>query len=175
MRSAVPHYLAGNRRCEHGGGDWSQSSRADRGALLQLVHDEEERTMAPLTMTPFLRNALMIDAAASLLVGLPMAAAAHPLAALLGLPVPLLFWAGVICLPYAALLAMFSREQSIGAGVLIAIIVGNSLWVVACLLLAFAGWMLPTALGVGFLLVQAVFVGLFAELQWIGWRRAAAA
>ena len=140
-----------------------------------LINDEEERTMPTLTMNRFLRNALTIDAVASLLVGLPMAAAAHPLAALLGLPAPLLFWAGVICLPYAALLAMFSRESSIGTGVLIAIIVGNTLWVIACLLLAFAGWMLPTALGIGFLLAQAVFVALFAELQWIGWRRAATA
>ena len=41
--------------------------------------------------------------------------------------------------------------------------------------LAFAGWVLPTALGLAFLIAQAAFVALFAELQWMGWRRAVAA
>jgi hypothetical protein len=130
--------------------------------------------MSRLTMTPFLRNALVLDAVASALVGLPMAAAAHPLGEALGLPAPLLFWAGVLCLPYAALLAMFSREATVGVSVIRAVVIGNAFWVLGCLALAFAGWVLPTTLGVAFLIAQAVFVGLFAELQWMGWRRAAA-
>jgi hypothetical protein len=130
--------------------------------------------MSQLTMTRFLRNALVIDAVASALVGLPMAAAAHPLGAALGLPAPLLFWAGVLCLPYAALLAMLSREATVSSTAIRTVVIGNAFWVLGCLALAFAGWVLPTALGVAFLLAQAVFVGLFAELQWMGWRRAAA-
>jgi hypothetical protein len=144
----------------------------DRRSYTPFIH--EEAIMSRLTMTPFLRNALVLDAVASALVGLPMAAVAHPLGAALGLPPPLLFWAGVLCLPYAALLAMMSRETTVSIAAIRTVVIGNALWVLGCLALAFAGWVLPTALGVAFLLAQAVFVGLFAELQWMGWRRASA-
>lgn len=130
--------------------------------------------MSTLTMTRFLRNALLLDAVASALVGLPMMALAHPLGEALGLPAPLLFWAGVVCLPYAALLTMFSGEASVSVSVIRTVVIGNAFWVLGCLALAFAGWVLPTALGIAFLMAQAVFVALFAELQWLGWRRAAA-
>ncbi len=127
--------------------------------------------MSAIAMNSLLRNALRIDAVASVLVGLPMAAAAHPLAAALGLPVPLLFWAGVICLPYAAILWWMSGQAELPSQAVITVVSGNALWVAGCLALAFAGWTLPTALGVAFLVAQAVFVALFAELQWFGWRR----
>lgn len=130
--------------------------------------------MSRLTMTPFLRNALLLDAAASAVVGLLMAAAAHPLAAALGLPVPLLFWAGLFCLPYAALLVLMSGEVTVSPAAIRTVVIGNAFWVLGCLALAFAGWVLPTGLGVAFLMAQAVLVALFAELQWMGWRRAAA-
>ncbi len=129
--------------------------------------------MSTIAMNRFLRNALLLDAVVSVVVGLPMAAAAHPLAAATGLPVPLLFWAGIICLPYAGLLALFSHQASINSGVVLTVVIGNAVWMLACLALAFAGWVLPTALGIAFLIAQAVFVALFAELQWWGWRRAA--
>lgn len=127
--------------------------------------------MSTIAMNPLLRNALRIDAVASALVGLPMAAAAHPLAAAFGLPAPLLFWAGVICLPYAALLWWLSSEHETSSQAIVMIVSGNALWVAGCIALAFAGWVLPSALGVAFLIAQAVFVALFAELQWFGWRR----
>jgi len=132
-------------------------------------------TMATRTMTRFLRNALVLDAVASALVGLPMAATAHPLAAALGLPVPLLFWAGILCLPYAGLLVWMSREATVSSAAVLTVVIGNAFWVLGCMALAFAGWVLPTALGLAFLIAQAVFVALFAELQWMGWRRAVAA
>jgi len=131
--------------------------------------------MSVLTMNTFLRNALRIDAVSSAVVGLPMAAGAHPLGDALGLPAPLLFWAGLVCLPYAAMLGWMSLQPRLSSTGVCAVVIGNAVWVAGCLALAFAGWALPTALGLGFLLVQAAVVAVFAELQWVGWRRAQAA
>jgi len=58
-----------------------------------------------LNPTPFLRLALLGDAAASGATGLLLAAAAGPLTPFLGLPEPLLRGAGVVLLPYAACIA----------------------------------------------------------------------
>ena len=54
------------------------------------------------------------------------------------------------------------------------LIAGNAAWVAGCLELLFAGPGL-TVMGRAFLVMQAVFVGLLAELEWIGLRRAPAA
>ena len=49
----------------------------------------------------------------------------------------------------------------------------NSAWVAGSLALLVSGAVSPTMLGYAFVLVQAVAVGVLAELQWIGLRREA--
>jgi hypothetical protein len=56
-----------------------------------------------------------------------------------------------------------------------AIIALNLLWVVGSMGLLMGGWVAPTALGTAFVIAQAVAVGVFAELQFIGLRRTQAA
>ena len=54
-----------------------------------------------------------------------------------------------------------------------AVIVSNVAWAVDCVALLLTGWIDPTLLGVAFILVQAVVVAAFAELQVVGLRRLA--
>ena len=121
--------------------------------------------------TPFLRLALLGDAAASGATGLLLAGAAGPLAGLLGLPEPLLRTAGLILLPYAALVAWAGSRPALPRNAVRTIIAVNLLWVIdSAALLAFGP--APRALGVAFVLAQALAVLGFAAAQWTALRRA---
>lgn len=131
--------------------------------------------MSTTTVSPFLRRAMLADAAFSGTSGLILALAAGWLGDLLGLPVPLLRYVGLALLPYAALLAFLATRETLPRGDVWAIIVGNAVWTAASILLLFTGWIEPTTLGVVFVIAQAAVVAVFAELQWFGLKRAALA
>ena len=122
-----------------------------------------------------LRVALLGDAVASGATGLLMAAAAGPLAPLLGLPEPLLRGAGLVLLPYAAVVARLGTRPMPGRGAVRAVVALNLLWVVDSLLLLALRLVAPTGLGVAFVLLQALVVLGFALAQWAGLRQAATA
>jgi hypothetical protein len=121
----------------------------------------------------FLRRALLADAAASGATGLLMAAGADAFSGPLGLPVVLLREAGLVLLPYAALLAWLGLRESLPRAAVWAVIVCNALWAAESLLLLASGWVAPTALGVAFVVAQALAVAGLAGLQWQGLRRSA--
>ena len=125
----------------------------------------------PTIPTPFLRLALLGDAAASGATGLLLAAAAGPLAPLLGLPEPLLRVAGLVLLPYAALVAWAGRAAAPPRGAVWAIIVVNLLWVADSLLLLALPRLAPTGLGIAFVLAQALVVLGFGLAQWAALRQ----
>jgi hypothetical protein len=54
----------------------------------------------------YLRRLLLVDAGSCTIAALLLIGAAAPLGSLLGLPQPLLFWAGIILLPFVALLVV---------------------------------------------------------------------
>lgn len=118
----------------------------------------------------FLRLALLGDAAASGATGLLLAAGAGPLAPLLGLPYPLLLVAGLLLLPYAAVVAWVGMRTAPAAKAVRAIVAVNLLWVADSLLLLVLAPFTPAALGIAFVLVQAVVVLGFAVAQWLGLR-----
>jgi hypothetical protein len=124
--------------------------------------------------TPALRLALLGDAGASLGTGLLLAAAAAPLSGLLGLPEPLLRVAGLILLPYAALVAWVGSRRRPACSAVRAVVAVNAVWVADSLLLLAAGPALagltPGALGIAFVLAQAAVVGGFACAQWAALR-----
>jgi len=93
------------------------------------------------------------------------------LAPLLGLPQPLLFWAGLFLLPWSAFLFALSRRAELSRLLLIDVIAINGLWVVASVAILVAGLVTPNVLGIAFLLVQAAAVAVLAELQFMGLRR----
>jgi hypothetical protein len=121
-----------------------------------------------------LRLALIADAAASGATALLMLAGAGLIAGLLGLPVGLLRYAGLILVPFVAFVAYVGTRPEIPRGAAGAIVVVNFAWVAASVALLVSGAVTPTMLGYAFVLVQALAVGVLAELQWIGLRRTAA-
>ena len=120
----------------------------------------------------FLRYALFADAAASGATGLLMIAGAELLTGLLGLPVALMRESGLLLVPYVALVAFVATRDSIPFVAVKAIIALNVLWVAGSVGLLVGGLVTPTLLGYAFVIVQAVAVGVLAELQIIGLRRA---
>ncbi|MBL8690620.1 MAG: hypothetical protein JNL04_16070 [Rhodospirillaceae bacterium] len=124
-----------------------------------------------MTITPslFLRRALLADAVASAGTGVLMAFGAGLLTSLLGLPEMLLREAGIFLLPYAAFVGWMGTRARLPEGLVWLVIVGNALWTVASI--ALFVWTQPTALGYAFVLGQAVAVGVFAELQYMGLKR----
>ena len=131
-------------------------------------------TFSPLATTgAFLRNVLLADAIVSGATGALMALAAGILEPVLQVPATLLRIAGLALLPYAAFVAMLARRDVLPRGAVWAVVACNALWAVDCVALLFTGWIYPSVLGVAFVVMQAVVVAAFAELQVVGLRRLA--
>lgn len=131
--------------------------------------------MTTFRTTSFLRVVLLADAVASGATGLLMALLAGQLTGLLNLPSTLLVTAGLVLIPYAAAVAFIATRSSLRRPAVWIIIGCNLLWAVDCVLIAVSGWIEPNTLGYAFILAQALIVGAFAELQYVGLRRVAAA
>jgi hypothetical protein len=127
-----------------------------------------------VTITPFLRKALAADALVSGAAAVLMIGGAGLLGPFLGLPTPLLFWAGIALVPFVATLVAVLRREAVSRLVLIDIIGVNTLWVIGSFAIMLTGGVAPNLLGILFVSAQALTVALFAELQFIGLRRARA-
>lgn len=128
-----------------------------------------------ITVTPFLRNVLFADALVSGAAGILMMLGAPLLAPLLGLPAELLFWARIALVPFVAVLVVIARRATVSKLVMIDIIIINALWVIGSFGLLVSGLVAPNLLGIAFVTAQALTVAVFAELQFVGIRRAAVA
>ena len=124
-----------------------------------------------LRQNTFLRYTLLADAVASGTTGLMMIAAAGLLEGLLGLPTALMREAGLVLVPYVAFVAWVGTRAAIARPAVQAIIAMNVLWVLGSVALLVGGFVAPTVLGYAFVIMQAVVVGVLAELQLIGLRR----
>ena len=118
-----------------------------------------------IQINSYVRNVLSLDAATSGIAGVAMIAGAGFISGLTALPSSLLFWAGVILLPWTALLAYFSRRSTMSRIAMIDIVAVNALWVVASIGILVAGLVTPNMLGVAFVIAQAAAVLLFTVLQ----------
>jgi hypothetical protein len=137
----------------------------------QPINGANKRSPVMLRQNTFLRYALLADAVASGATGLLMIAGAGLLEGLLGLPTALTREAGLVLVPYVAFVAWVGTRAAISRPAVQAIIVMNALWVVGSVLVLVGGFVAPTVLGYAFVIAQAVVVGVFAELQFIGLRR----
>lgn len=126
-----------------------------------------------ISVSPFLRNVLLLDALATGACAIIVLGGAHMLSPLLGIPYGLLFWSGVVLVPFVLAVLAVSRRQTVSSTMVLEIIAINALWVVASFGLLFSGIISPNLLGIAFVSVQAVAVALFAELQYVGLRRQA--
>ena len=122
----------------------------------------------------FLRRALFADAAVSGAAGLLMFVGAGPLQGLLHVPEQLLLVAGAILIPYALELVLLARRSPLGAPFVWAVIATNVTWALGSVLLLISKIVQPNALGYAFVLAQAIAVAAFAELQYVGLRKATA-
>ena len=119
----------------------------------------------------FVRRLLLTDALVSGATGALMAGAAPILESWLGLPAPLLRFAGIALLPFAAVVGWLALQTSPARAAVQAIVAANFAWVAASILLLAAGGVNPTALGIAFVIFQAVVVGCLGELQYMAARR----
>lgn len=128
-----------------------------------------------IAITPYVRNTLLLDGLVSGAAGVVMAAGASLLSPWLALPADLLFWAGIVLLPWCAALVILARRAAISRMMMLDVIGINALWVAASFGIMIAGIVQPSLLGVLFITAQALTVGLFVALQIGAMRRAGAA
>ncbi|GAA1394217.1 hypothetical protein [Catellatospora coxensis] len=125
------------------------------------------------TATPrLLRNALRVDAIASGATGIGFLAAGRLHADLFGLPVALTLPTGLFLLAFAAFVGFTATRPEVNLRAVRSIIVLNLGWVLLSAAVLATGLAPLTALGTVYVLAQAAAVGLLAELQFIGVRRA---
>lgn len=120
-----------------------------------------------------LRGALLADAAFSGAAALLLIAGAGALDSVLGLPAVFLRTVGLILIPFVAGVAYLLSRDDIPRGGAWAVAVVNVLWVIDSIALLVAGVFEPTVLGQTFVVVQAIAVGVFAEMQIIALRKTA--
>jgi hypothetical protein len=149
----------------------SRTSDVDDGATQRR---KEIRMTSLIQPSAFLRRVLLADAAFSVAGGALMAFACRVLAGPLGLDSRLLLAAGLALFPYAAYVSWLATRQAVPRAAVWAPIVLNVVWAADCLLVLLGGRYAPTLFGELFIGAQIVAVLAFAELEFIGLRRASA-
>ncbi len=119
--------------------------------------------------TPWLRRVLALDAIAGAGLAVLHLAFAGSLATWFGLSEGLVTAAGWALLVYVVLAGSLARQAQPARGPLMLLIVGNVLWSVACLVVAWGGNGV-TGLGQVYLTGLAVSVLAMADLEFLGWR-----
>ena len=123
------------------------------------------------TTSSFLRSVLTADAAISGATGAMMIIAADSLAGLLDVPATLLRYAGIALIPFVGYVFYLSRRASVAPASVWLVIALNVAWVIASGVLLLSGQIQPNAIGYAFVIVQAIAVAAFAEMQYVGLRR----
>jgi hypothetical protein len=118
-----------------------------------------------------LRRAIQFDAVFSGVSALLLSFGAGALAPLLNLPEALLRETGLFLIAYAALVGWLGTRPTMPKALVWTVIAGNAAWTVASIALLFSGAVTPNLLGEAFVAMQAIAVGVIAELQYVGMRR----
>lgn len=124
-----------------------------------------------IVSSTFLRRALAADALASGATGVLLAAGGDVLAGLTGLESALGQPLGLFFMGYAAIVAWMASRAALPKVMAWTVIAANLAWAAESLLSLATGFITPTALGVAFVIVQALAVAVFAQLQFMGLRR----
>src|SRR5258707_2345712 len=119
----------------------------------------------------FLRRAIQADAIFSGASALLLTFGAGALAPWLNLPEILLRESGLFLIAYAALVGWLGTRQSMPKPLVWTVISGNAAWTLASIALLFSGWVTPNLLGEAFVAMQAIAVGVIAEMPYVRLRR----
>ena len=122
--------------------------------------------MSEIVTSTALRRKLIADAVLSGLSGLLMVAGAGPLAELLRLPRPVIFWAGLALLPFAAVNAWLGTREKAPRRAVLAIILCNACWATDSLIAVACGWLQPSVTGMAVVLFQALAVAALADAEY---------
>jgi hypothetical protein len=131
--------------------------------------------MTAIQSSTFLRRILLLDAASSGAMGVLLLTCGGLLAGLLDLPAELLNEGGWVLVPFALAVGFLGTRSQLSRIAVWAVIGLNAVWAIDSVLLLFTGWVQPNPLGYVFVLGQAAFVALMAELELIGLRKSAVA
>jgi hypothetical protein len=159
------HYPGGNR---------FRHARRSSSSQWECSRSIERRT-AMINPSLLLRRALLADAIFSGVSAVLLTLGASALASLLNLPEALLRETGLFLVAYAALVGWLGTRQSMPKLPVWIVIAGNAAWALASIALLFSGWVAPNLLGAAAVAMQAIAVGVFAELQTVGLRRSGGA
>jgi hypothetical protein len=121
--------------------------------------------------TSLLRAALKLDAIVTGANGAAYLIAAGPLGDLFGLSPALLRGTGAFLIAFAAAVYLTSTRTNIPRQAVYAIVAANAVWAVDSVVAAIAGWGSPETAGTVWIVMQAIVVAGFAELQLTGLRR----
>jgi hypothetical protein len=121
--------------------------------------------------SPFLRRAIQADAIFSGLSAVLLTFGAGEFAPLLNLPEALLRETGLFLIGYAALVGWLGTRPTMPKLPVTIVIAGNAAWTLASIALLFSTAISPNLLGEAAVAMQAIVVGVLAELQFIGMRR----
>ncbi|WP_405607881.1 hypothetical protein [Streptomyces sp. NBC_01508] len=122
--------------------------------------------------TGLLRTVLLLDAVATGAVGAAALIGCAVLDSALGLPVAFLAGIGAFLVLYALFVWRVSAARAPHRGAVRAVIGCNLVWSALSGVTAAAGWLDPTGLGTTLIVLQAVAVLGFADLQLFGLRKA---
>jgi len=121
-----------------------------------------------------LRRALQADAIFSGTGAVLLTLGAGEFAPLLNLPEALLREAGLFLIAYAAFVGWLGTRTAFPKIPVVAVVAGNAAWTISSIALIFSGAVTPSLLGEIALAMQAIAVGVLAELQFLGLRRSGA-
>lgn len=121
----------------------------------------------------FLRRALQADAIVSGAMALLLVFGAGFLASLLNLPEAFLRNTGLILMVFALGVGYLATREMMPKVAVWAVIAINAVWTIDSIVLLASGWVSPNLLGQAFIVMQAIAVGVFAELEFIGLRKSA--
>jgi hypothetical protein len=119
----------------------------------------------------FLRRALHADALVSGAMALLLTFGGGALAPLFDLPEALLRETGLFLIVYAAAVGWLGSRIALARMLVWIVIAGNAAWTLGSVGLLMSDAVRPNLPGEAFVVLQAIAVGVFAELQYIGLRR----
>jgi hypothetical protein len=129
--------------------------------------------MTTIQSSTFLRRVLLLDAVSSGAMGILLLTCNGLLAGLLNLPAELLSEAGIVLVPFALAVGFLGTRTRLSRVAVWAVIAINAVWAIDSVVLLFTGWVEPNPLGYAFVIGQATFVAVMAELELIGMRKSA--